>query len=139
MKQAFLACGLATSLIFVIGACGDDDDKEPDGGAVDQGPEVSIIDSSVDTSEDGGVDTLEPDTLPPESNMGEGCATQSDCLSGSPVCITHPIYKSLKVCTMECTPDDSTTPLVDEDNCPNGFICATFPYSSGDYNFCLKT
>jgi len=108
-----------------------DDDKPKDQG----------VDSIDGTTPDMGVDTI-PDTgapdMPVATSMGEGCQSQKDCKAGSPVCLTLDKTKAIGICSMECTPDDPSTQLINEDNCPSGFLCASFPYTTVTYNYCLK-
>jgi hypothetical protein len=128
---AVLCCGL------LVAACSDDDnggtqkdqmvvsDSQPP----DQG-ETPDAEPSEDTK-------IEPD-LPLDQNMGEGCTTNSDCKKGSPLCLVLSKEKMLGICSKECTPDDASTPLINEDDCPNGFLCAAFNYTTATYNYCLK-
>jgi len=75
--------------------------------------------------------------------MGLGCISNKECTGSGQICLLYSnIFTWIKtagLCTRACTPDKSSTPLVNEDNCPTGFMCATFRYSSGNVNYCLQT
>lgn len=134
MRRALVAMGICCALVLAAG-CGDDTDPKPKDASQDK----LKFDTGV---EDGGaditVDTLKPDTVAAESNLGEGCAQISDCKKGSPLCLSHPVNASLRICSRSCTPDNTTTPLINEDDCPDGFLCASFAYTTATYNYCLK-
>lgn len=127
--------GLAAALLLPVAlmlACSDDDKPKDQGVDTIDG---SIADTTVDSEPPPD---LGPDLPPVESNMGEGCKNVMDCKKGSPVCLTLSKAKGLGICSMECTPDDASTPLINEDNCPNDFVCASFAYTTATYNYCLK-
>jgi hypothetical protein len=73
--------------------------------------------------------------LPPDldshipANVGDRCTESRDCSPRSPLCLTYTnlfgwVTKSRGICSLRCTPDDKSTPLVDEDDCPRGSHCA---------------
>ncbi|MCA9671188.1 MAG: hypothetical protein KC503_36570 [Myxococcales bacterium] len=116
--------------------CGDSGGTTPDAGKEGGGPDstidVGVPDLTVDT-------TVVPDGPPPETNMGEGCSASSECKAGSPDCVLIDTSARIGICSKKCTPDDTSTPLVNEDDCPNGFVCGEFRFTSGtNFNYCLK-
>ncbi len=145
-----IACG---ALAFAVGCSDDDkDDTQKDsgallpdvGGGTDTGttPDTG---TTADTGTTGDTGTTQKDTgiiTPKDHNIGVGCAQNTDCKKDSPLCLQlNALFTWAKggVCTAKCTPDSSTTPLVDEDSCPKpGYRCASFRYSSGTINYCLK-
>lgn len=71
--------------------------------------------------------------------MGYPCSSDQDCCSKLG-CAT--IYTGAKVCTQACTQDDPSTPLVNEDTCPQAgtsrFICANLAAAPGQNLRCLQ-
>jgi hypothetical protein len=132
--------------ILAIGAfmvaCGDDDKPiKQDGKAV--------FDGGADTN--GGSDLpwmLEGSTAdkPPAGNcdepsLGKVCTADTDCGGGAAPNKCLGTSDTGGVCVCDCTPDDSSTPLVNEDSCPNLSAngCGTITYTSGaSGNLCFK-
>jgi len=112
-------------------ACGDDSGTGPDASAdITALPDVRRDSQALE----GGADAT-----PLEHNIGVGCSESSECLSDSPVCIMWDTTEKRGICSMECTPDNPSTPFAVEDNCPSGFVCGEFSYSTDTYYYCLKT
>lgn len=126
-----LCAAVLTGLLLVAAGCSDDD-KPKDSGLVD----VSQLDMGADVEVP---DTLAPDLPPADHNMGEGCKTNSDCKTGSPDCLVLSKAEGIGICSKTCTPDNPDTPLINEDDCPTDFVCASFNYTTATYNYCLKT
>ena len=153
MKRLILALMVCGSLALA-GGCSDDDKVDPKNDTGTLLPDIGgNQDGTADTGgnkSEGGVtpDTMAPDTgpiTPKDHNIGAGCASAKDCKKDSPLCLQYTklfswVTTNAGICTATCTPDSSSTPLVDEDSCPNpGYKCATFRYTSGDLNYCVKT
>jgi hypothetical protein len=135
MKRLTLTLGLA----LMVAACSDDKntggqdatvkpDAKADRGVQDAGKDVTI----------DGKTVLKPDKGRVVGKMGEGCSSARDCDEVAPLCLIPDDANGLGICSAECTPDDPTTPLVNEESCPEGFACGTFSYTSADYHYCLK-
>jgi hypothetical protein len=118
------------ALGLLAAGCGEDTEKD---GAVPP-------DTSTDLPEPDLTPDIRPGTdMKLETNFGEGCTGSSDCKPGSPVCLTISRSLGTSTCSKYCTVDDRSTPLVNEDDCPTGLICAQLSMSSGGTkNFCLK-
>jgi hypothetical protein len=128
--------GLVAALALGGLACSDDDTKQ------DASTDTIKIDSGqVDDADVDSVllaDTVNPVVDAGAHNIGEKCNGMGDCKSGSPICM-NVLGSALKLCTRKCTPDDSTTPLINEDDCADSFVCASFRLNDGKtYNFCLQ-
>lgn len=135
---------LALMVLFALGAlvagCSDDTKQPtPDGGKKDTLRKEAAV-----GSEGGGGSDLLPDTkpktdLPPaDSKLGEGCGSAKDCSKDAALCLMPEGSKGVGICSMECTGDDPGTPLINEDSCPNGYLCASFAYTTKTYYYCLK-
>ena len=137
--KRLLALTCVAGLILAAG-CSDDsgDNTKQDAGA----DQAVTLDSSQhetappdkgpdpDTSTDGG-------TGP--GNMAEGCTKNTDCTGGAKICLNISKAKGASICSRYCTVDDSTTPLVNEDDCPTGFRCGKIALNDKTTkNFCLK-
>lgn len=74
--------------------------------------------------------------LPCSTKLGTPCTSSSGCCGGL-TCAQLP--SGVGVCTKPCTPDDPTTPLVNEDNCPNlaSAMCVNVDYP-GSSHYCLQ-
>jgi hypothetical protein len=83
-------------------------------------------------------DLLKPDLPQPISTLGEGCLASTSCKGPGEVCIQSPSHPQIRVCSRKCTADDLNTPLINEDDCPKGFLCAAFKYTSATYYCCLQ-
>lgn len=128
--------GLAVCAAIVIGAgcvgggAGNDGGDAGEAGARD----VGLGDGVPDSAGDG----LSPDGPALPSNMGEGCIGSGPCLPGSPDCVIVDKASNRGICTRTCQQDDPATPLLNEHNCPDGFICSEFRYGEDRYYFCLQ-
>jgi len=130
-------------------ACGDDTEVKKDGKIKLDGP-VTTPDSGPDgiqlTEGGPGLETgpgLEGGTVeggvPPNctATVGKSCTKDADCGNGA--CLA--VSKTVGICTCKCTPDDSKTPLIDEDNCPGkpANVCGEVKLDGGKTaNYCLK-
>jgi len=130
-----LALGLA------LGGCSDDaEETKKDSGGIK-------VDISVDisTADEGTPDqTVVPDATKPDrsqavGNMGKGCTKSSDCTGAADRCLTMSKTKGASVCSKYCTLDNSKTPLVNEDDCPKGFVCSAIKMTDGTTkNYCFE-
>lgn len=151
VSNALLVLGTLSLLGFT--GCGDDDEKPktdtrpPDMKVGDQSltPDKKVTDTGA-ADKKAGEGTVASDTgVTGPHNIGETCATKTDCKSGSPDCIMYTnLFSWIKVgagiCSKACTADNTNTPLVDEDSCPKpGYKCATFGSGTSAYHYCLKT
>jgi hypothetical protein len=135
---------VALSVAFALG-CSDDTKNAPtdggkkDGKKFDKGVDGQIVipeGGTPDKKKDGTVVT----TCDPKV-VGKPCKADTDC-GGSHFCLGLSSTKEIGICSCECTPDDSGTPLVNEDSCPelNNHVCATIGLSDGtDLDMCLQT
>ena len=127
---------------LVLAGCSDDDNGDADKGTlkmdsavVDQTP----ADTGGTPDKPAGKDGTTTDGIEKTGNMGEGCTKVADCTGKPATCLTISKTKKTSVCSATCTPDDSKTPLVNEDSCPKNFTCARILMSDQTYkNFCLK-
>lgn len=138
MKYVKNWLGIVFVAVFAIG-CSDDTTTLPDAKGNDGA--LDMIQSETGIILDNGISDLQKDTTqtadaPTGNYMGEGCANKSEC--GSLDCLMIDKSQGLGVCSRSCTPDDTTTPLINEDDCPSDFTCSTFSYTSGDFYYCLK-
>ena len=142
-----IACG---SLALVCSCSDDDVDPKTDGSLLPDvgGQSDGATDNGGANLEGGTPDIMPPDTgpiTPKDHNIGAGCSSKTDCKKDSPLCLQYTnlfswVTTGAGICTASCTPDNASTPLVDEDSCPKpGYKCGAFSYSSGDINYCLKT
>lgn len=135
VPHLLVRAAVLTYAALVMTGCSDDSSGADIGAASDAAVDVS-----------GQGDLLLPDTTaPPDTNatlprgnMGEGCTGASDCKKGSDLCVIYDSDNNRGICSRKCTPDDSTTPLIDEDNCPDDFFCAAFKFSNKTVHYCLK-
>jgi hypothetical protein len=141
LRRAGVLLASAVLLAVTISGCGDDDGKKDAG----PGTEAGLDGPAMDMGADAQVDTLPPDTLAPDTmptgfNMGEGCNLNSECKvdMNKPTCVQVSSSKGIGICSRECIPDDPASPLSNEDNCPSGFVCASFVFTSATFNYCLK-
>ena len=111
-------------------------DKEPDGRTV--GSETITPWDIGGTSPDFGVTNCLASIIGKKcTKNGNECGKTNDCLM---------LDNTEGICTCACTPDDSKTPLVNEDNCPGQpkIVCPTktFEVTSGGKkvkkNYCFK-
>ena len=88
-----------------------------------------------------------PPPPPPDHGTGKCTATGGVCGGGkSPCCggsICVPLPTGVSICTMSCTPDNLSTPLINEDSCPNAtttksHICGNIG-TGAKQHYCLKT
>lgn len=122
---------LAAAWFGLVG-CSDDTDPKVDG-AVDAAADQLV--------EDVGPELAVPDSTPdsPQNVMGHGCTKKSECGGDAPDCLVVSNAKQAGFCTSSCTPDDSTTPLINEDNCPKNFYCSGIQMTSGTESYyCLQ-
>jgi hypothetical protein len=117
-------------------ACSDDSGSKDDTGVKLDGGSDSLTPDTGITPLDTGV---RPDTMPAcdKTKLGIKC-TQSNpqvCGTGN-TCLLY--SQTEGICSCACTPDDSSTSLIDEDTCPNkpNYICGTLRESKKSY--CLK-
>ena len=120
----FLAMGAAALL---IGACGGDTKKtNTDGGKksdsgtvkLDKGTNPPLTDGSVvlkDIGPIGGDGTTTPGDggstgVCDPAVVGTACSSKNNCKTGW--CLLLDQTKDIGICTCDCTPDDSATPLV---------------------------
>ncbi len=152
MKRIGIALVLVLGIVFA--GCSDDDvKKEADKGKVqlDGGgdstttqPEAGT-DSSV-TGLEGGTGTDGGKLTCKKENIGKACGkdtSEKDCGKNA-TCLL--LTEKAGICTCQCTPDDSKTPLVNEDTCPGqpNIMCSgkslevTTGGKKSKKNFCLK-
>jgi hypothetical protein len=69
------------------------------------------------------LDVPMPPPPPCSKTIGTPCHSASDCCGGL-TCV--PLDTGVKLCTRKCVPDDTTTPLINEDDCPElaKHVCA---------------
>jgi len=121
----------------VIG-CSDDGEGKQDGAIkVDAGtPDTGTTDVGVPDQK------VTADTKPDAGgagNMGHGCTKSTDCTGQADRCLTMSKTKGASVCSKYCTLDDSKTPLVNEDDCPKGFVCSKIQMTDKTYkNYCFQ-
>lgn len=119
---------IALGFVLALSAgCSDDSGTKPDAGrdgGADKGPAKDLAPKPDVTLED---------------NTGEGCVPGSNvCKPGSPTCIIYDDKTQKGICSRECTPDDSQTPLLNEDDCGAGKVCASFRFGNDQvFNFCV--
>ncbi len=135
-------CGL------LLGGAGCSDDS---GGGGDAAPDGSGLPDGA-PGQEAGPDGRSPDLgggrdlAPPDAagkdlkGMGEGCEKTADCQGADLVCLVMSSAKKAGVCTVTCTPDNTSTTLINEDDCPGkGFRCASILMTSGDTKtYCLQ-
>ncbi len=135
-----LALAMLVGLAVVAAGCSDDTKQPtPDLGKKDTTPKLEATAGT----EGGGKDLLadtkpKADKPPANSKLGEGCGGGKDCSPDAPLCLMPEGSKGVGICSMECTGDDPGTPLINEDSCPNGYLCASFAYTTKTYYYCLK-
>ena len=73
--------------------------------------------------------------------IGKACTQNSQC-GASASCLITDSTANRGVCTCACTPDDPSTPLQDEDSCPEPYhnTCASIALAGGtSKDYCLRT
>jgi len=140
-KLVFGIVGILAIGAFVV-ACGDDDkptpDKGPtpfDGGVLDNGGD------DLPWLAEGGTDEGGPIGKCDENSLGKACTADTDCGGGTAPNKCLGTSSTGGVCVCDCTPDDTSTPLVNEDSCPNLKTsgCGSITYTSGQKgNLCFK-
>lgn len=132
IRRLALACGMT----WAVWGCDDSPNTGPE-----TPPETDSKVVAPTTRPDAGAparDSVEVDRPAVEINMGEGCVSEAECKPGSPSCVIFNRSRQLGICTRECTADDPDTPLVQEDDCPEGFGCSELQLSGRDVTICLK-
>ena len=88
---------------------------------------------------DGPVIPPKKDSGPtPCKSIGNTCTSDKDCC-GNYLCAK--LFSGARICTANCTRDNPSTPLVNEDTCPgapNNFVCANIASPPGLVLRCLK-
>jgi hypothetical protein len=116
-----------------------DGKKPPDGKIVDGGPSpegILLPDGGKKPDQGSATGDCDP------ASIGKFCNDTTPCTKGW--CLTLDSAGKSGVCTCDCTPDDSTTPLANEDSCPQpgaGFECSPdeLEFTSGKKaHICLK-
>jgi hypothetical protein len=122
--------------VFVLAACAVNTSSPQD---------VALHDAASDGRPDHEGEGAAPDATsskdrdPSLGNIGEGCTKKADCTGKDAVCLVLNSTVGSGVCTLTCTPDDTKTPLYNEDTCPSGFVCGEIEMSSGTKkDYCLQ-
>lgn len=131
---------LAVGLVFA--ACSDDTGttKKDMGPPKGDGPIINVPEGGTDLPTGPTCDKANvgvPCTAAADGTVGGECTEGMTCLTTE----TLPDGSSRGVCTCECTPDDTLTPLVNEDNCPelSANSCAGVGLTDGSTkNFCFR-
>ncbi|MCC6748761.1 MAG: hypothetical protein IT371_13965 [Deltaproteobacteria bacterium] len=135
MTRRETGVGLALALALACGCKGSS-------GTPDAAPSPTRDAAAVDAAGDAGRDAAPDAAVAPdlglESNLGQGCSGNATCKKGSPLCIMMDFDRGLGICSRACKPDSPATPLANEDDCPEGYVCGAFRFTSGTSNYCLK-
>ena len=139
-RTGMLVGTLLLALGLALGGCSDDGDEGKDGGIkLDKGADMGNDATPDKSTEDQKVTAdIKPDALN-VGNMGQGCTKSSECTGAADRCLTMSKEKGASVCSKYCTKDNSKTPLVNEDDCPTGFICSDIKMTDGtSKNYCFQ-
>jgi hypothetical protein len=145
MRKLVLSLVSIVAISAFVVACGDDD-VQPDKGPVflDNGVNDGGVGDQIVL---GDVPTVKPDAGGKclKATLGKTCtSTGGECGDGH-ICLLTSSDGKTGVCTCDCTTDDSSTPLVNEDSCPDLSTseCGTITTSKGQskmcFNFCKPT
>ena len=85
---------------------------------------------------------------PPKKDQGPGVCSTSGRICGAglaPCCgglSCTQLFSGVSLCLRKCTPDNPSTPLINEDSCPNATttkaqVCGDLHVGAGQRNFCL--
>ena len=87
--------------------------------------------------DDSCLNDAAPPTPPPcdPSSIGQQCSTSTPCPSPSFECL---LTADGGVCACICTPDDPSTPVTNEDTCPNQPQYSCRPHTDGGTKFYCK-
>jgi hypothetical protein len=130
---------ITLAAIFALGTAGCKSSEECEKCRCDaSATDVSnIFDTTADTGDAYLV--LDYETDAGEGNMGEGCQKSSECEGAANACLIISSTKGSGICTQGCTPDDTSTPLINEDTCPKNWTCAGIEMTSGKKSYyCLQ-
>jgi len=151
-RITYIALGFLASL--ALAGCSDDtttttdSGKHKEGGKKDTGPGSDAVTEGTIGLETGTADLGDGGTSLCKKfsgYIGKTCTSDTDCTGGGADYFCLGTSSTGGICTVECTPDDQETPLVNEDSCPSAGIkagtnaCSSIGLTSGKtLNLCVR-